>query len=757
MRRGLTFLVFACAAVVCQIGSAGVNDTYFENFDSRLNNVTIGSVDSWQVVQGAAANAVVQNTVTLTGRGNALRLTGNETVVKVSRPKLLGSVAPCWVEFYVKPGIGGEIANVPSGKAAAVTFDYTGKVYAADGSSWHDTGSIFTAGQWYRVLLKLDFSTHLYDVYINHADTTQTEFVPVSEDMRFIDSSISSLSDLGFEGVYNSVRDDDDDTYIDSLLVNFVNKITIITTSQSLSKKEVSGPITIQLQNSVSTPQTAWEDITLRLSSDSEMGEFSLDKQAWVSIGEIVVTEGNFQAEFYYKDEKEGQPIISVKEYPDRGWEDALQQQEITSGAASFGITVNTPQTAGEYFQMTITAKSEDGETDETYSGTVEIAAQYVNPQTGLMNIVPDEVSGFENGVLEVEANYPDCGTIKIKVSDTEDSDKTGFSGEVLFVPASLGVTCGSTQIVNASFDAEIVAYNARGIVTPNYRGPCVLTAVPVLSADTSDGQIVPGLVSENDFSGGIARINAFYDRWGLILIEASDTNNPSRNGTSGNVMFYPKDVLLEITPPEGDRTFFYTGESFDVVISLVDDNGELIPNYASSIVLNPDSGLKIENTYQFIPADGGKHTFFAVCDAPGSYRISVNEPSSGKSVQSEKIKVKQATLTVISTEAAVGTIAEVFVTLTDEENNVITTENNLTINITFEEENPNGTAESSTERVPVTFRKGVAKFTITNPEAEIVTVIPKSEYGFKIKRGTVKFGRVAKFGIGTLMWREVK
>lgn len=756
MRKILVFLFIACVVVGGQIAGAGVNNTYFENFDGRQNGVTISTVDYWQVDQGVTAAARTQNSTTLTGGGNALELTGSETVVKVSRPKLLGSVSPCWVEFYVKPGIGGEIADVPSGKATAITFDYTGAVYAANGSSWQNTGSTFTAGEWYRVLLKLDFSTHLYDVYINHADTVTTKFMPVIKNLRFIDSSVNSISDLGFEGVYNSVRDDEDDTYVDNLLVNFVEKIEIITAGQTLGKKEVSGPITIQLQNSVSTPQTAWEDITLQPVSDSESGEFSLDKENWEAISEVVVTEGNYQVDVYYKDAKEGQPIISVSEDPDRGWEDGLQQEEITSGAASFGVMVTTPEIAGNYFRLTITAKNEDGETDESYCGTVEISAQYVSPGIGTVAIIPGEASGFKNGVLEVEAIYSDCGAIKIKVADMEDSDKTGSSGEMLFVPSSLSVICGESQIVNASFDSIITAYNVQGGITPNYKGPAALTVVPVSPVDISGGAIVPDSVLANDFSDGIARINAFYDRWGTILIEVNDMNRSSAKGASGNIVFYPKNALLEITPPEGDRDFFYTGESIDAIVSVVDNNNSLIPNYAGNIAITADSGLGIENTYQFVVADGGKHTFFAVCDAPGAYRINVNE-SSGISVQSEKITVKQATLNVISTEAVVGTIAEVFVTLTDEDNNVITTENNLTINIVLEEENPNGTSESSIATQPVTFTKGVAKFTVIDREAETITIIPKSEYGFKIKKGTVKFGRVAKSGIGTLMWREIK
>jgi len=751
----MSFVFLLCFFSVFS-AEAELNNTYYENFDGFQDGSTISAVDSWQVDQGSTAHAITQSGVTLTGTGNSLELMGDELVSMVSRPKILGYLSPCWIEFYVLPGIGGKIADIPSGKSAAITFDYTGKVYAANGSSWLDTGFTFTIGQWYKVLLKLNFSSHLYSVYLSVAGNTLAEFIPVKENLRFIDTSVSGLSDFGFDGVYNASREDDN-TYVDNILVDFIKRIEIISAAQTLAKGEVSAPITIQLQNDVSAPQTAWKDITLQFLTESESGEFSLDKDDWLSITEAIVPAGLFQLVVYYKDDKEGQPIISAKEDPDRGWDDALQQLNITSGAASFNIALTTPQVAGEYFKMTITVKDEEGDVDTSYNGEVEIIAQYVNPASGTMSISPEEISGFTEGELEVEAVYPDAGTIKIQVADTEDADKTGISGEVLFIPNSLTVSCSGTQIVNAPFDLEVTAYNAAGAITPNYGGSCELIVLPILPTDNAAGFIFPSSAGESDFVEGTARLNMTYDRWGTITIEARDTNNPLKKGISEQVAFYPKDVIVEITPASADRDFFYTGENIEVIVSVVDYNDVPIANYASSVNLRSQSGLEIDNTYLFTVSDVGARTFMAVCDSPGTYTISVDEASAGLTVQSESFIVKQATVTVISTEAPVGTIAEVFITLTDEDGNIISTENDLTIDIDLEEEFANNTSSSETETQTVRFQKGIAKFTVTDQEAETITITPKSGYKFKIKKGTVKFGRIAKAGIGTLMWREIR
>ncbi len=746
----------AISVLVAFASEAAVVDTYYDDFDDRQADVTIDGVDHWSVDRGNTNYAVTQGATTLTGEGNAIELVGDETTVNVSRAKVIGDLSPCWVEFYVRSGVGNETQDVPAGKAAAITFDHTGKILAADGSSWVDTEKTFTAGKWYRVLLKLDFSSHLYDVYIFPANVPQETFIPAKEKLQFIDTSISSLAGLGFEGVYNADREEDDDSYIDNLLVNFVRRLEIITPSQVLTKGEISEAIIVQLQNEISAPQTAWEDITLELRSESDKGEFSLDKDDWQPINQIIIPEENFQGEFYYKDTEVGNPVISVKEYPDRGWEEALQKEKVVSEAAYFDVSLTTPQIAGEYFEMRITAEDENGEVDKNYNGTVELHARYVSPETGTMNITPLTAFGFEEGVLEPEAMYPDCGYIEIEVIDIEEPDKKGVSGEVLFIPASFGVTCEEAQIVNRPFTLEVTSFNAQKDVTPNYEAPCELAVVPVRPEHVLEAAISPNQLDEKDFDAGSAELEVTYNRWGELKIKAQDSAYPSRMGLSEIVKFQPESIKIEVKPPPGERRFFYTGEEIELTVSLLDIAGEPIVNYSGSVAIDATSGLALLPSYQFTESDEGTHTFVVTCDSAGEYFVTVEESTAGISATSPAIEVKQATIVVIPKETPTGT-TEVIIIITDEEGNIITTENDLLVWISLQEEFPNGSALSTAILRPVIFHNGVSRIIITDPEAEVVTITPRSEYKFKIKQGTVTFGRIAKKGIGTLLWRELR
>jgi len=755
LSKGIALLLALILAVFSAgIVQAAIIDTYVEDFDARQDNATIDGVDSWSVDQGATTSAITQDATTYTGSGKALELVGAETSADVSRSAAYGDISPCWLEFIVNPGTGAQARNVPSGKIAALSFDYTGKIYASDGSSWEDTGETFTTGEWCRVLLKLDFSTHLYNIYIESVAVPELEFIPDKQNLGFIDDTIDSLSQIGFEGVYNTSRTDD--TYIDDLIVYFIDRLEIITASQALVEDQASSPITVQLQNSQSEPQTAWRDITLELRSSSDEGEFSLQSEEWESISQVIIPENAQQATFYYKDGKSGKPIISAKEYPDRGWEEASQEVKIVSQAAYFDIAVTAPQVAGEYFTVEITARDDEGEVNELYNGEIEIFANYVSPYSGTKQITPEEASGFDDGVLELELLYPDCGIIEIMVRDAEETSKTGTSADVLFIPASFSVSADSLQVVNRAFQVTVSALNAQSQVTPNYEGPSVLSVVYVFPEEVSEGLITPQAISEEGFDDGVAELDVKYNRWGSIKIEAHDEAYPEKTGESEEISFVPSAILVEVESPPSERDFFYTGESFAISISVIDEDENPIPNYEGKIIITTTVGLDLPDEVEFTEVEQGQKAFLVTVDTPGFYVVAAEDEESELEGESPEIEIKEAILQVVSTFAPVGA-TEVVIQLVDEEGNIITSESELTMQVTLEEEYDDSSASSSAIKTPVTFNKGVAHIVVTNTQAEIVTIAPDSLYDFKVKKGTVTFGRVAKTGIGTLMWREIK
>ena len=254
----------------------------------------------------------------------------------------------------------------------------------------------------------------------------------------------------------------------------------------------------------------------------------------------------------------------------------------------------------------------------------------------------------------------------------------------------------------------------------------------------------------------GLAEMMVSYNLWGTIKIKANDLTYPAQTGLSEPITFQPGGLLVDVIPPPSDRSFFYIGEDIGITISLVDEEGFAITNYQGTVKLTSTIGLNLPDEYLFSNMDEGSHTFHTSVDSAGIYVVSCREEPSELKTESPSIEVRDASLVVEDTVAPIGT-TEVTIKLVDDEGKVIDSESELSVLIGLEEEIDDGSASSPATSTPVTFVDGWAKVLVSNTQAETVTILPSSRYKFKIKKGRVTFGKIAKTGVGTLMWREIK
>ncbi len=730
-----------------------VTDTYQQTFDSMSDGTTVDGNDFWTVTTDNKDDAMIEGGNTATGTGKAMKLVAATGAPEVGRTANYGNLSPTWIEYTVKSGMGAETRDVPTTGIAAVMFSSTGQIMATDGTSWLSIGKTYTTDTWYRIILKVDFSTHLYDIYCEKAGTPKTPFVADKQNLNFIDSSVNSLSRVGAAGAYNARTSAN--SLVDEVVVHYMDRIQFLNSPQTIVKNYPSSQVIAQLQSANSEPQTAWQDLTLELRSSSITGEFSLDKDNWVPIGSVTLPIGSQQIAFYYKDSAEGQPSISVNEYPDRGWTDATQELRVVDEGEFFSIIAASPQVAGKPFMIQITAKNASGEPDLAYNGTVDLFAMYAVPTTGTKIVTPDQASGFVNGVKDVEMNYADAGVIKIGVRDRSESTKLGFSSDILMLPDKFTIQAGASQVVNKNFPITVVALNTEGVVTKNYQGPAVLNITGVSPVSTSGGALNPSVIAVGGFEAGALTVNALYNRWGTVNIKVQDQAHVEIKGETGNILFAPRSLAINILPPDG-REFFYTGENIQATVTVKGEDGLPIENFQGTVSLTPTATLSgLPSQYVFTEADKGQKVFVMTAGAAGEYKISVNDTADALSTQSEEFEAKEATIQVSNTSAPVGTTV-VEVQLLDSKGKRIK-DNKLTVSIVYEEENSNGSVFVSELGKPILFRNGVAKIVIGNTEAESVTISAKSKYGLKVINGKVVFGRAGASGVGTLMLRETK
>jgi hypothetical protein len=729
-------------------------DSYFEDFNDRQDDATIVGVDFWSLIQGNVDSALTESGLTVSGSGKALRLIGTTPVVDVGRSEPYGGLTPTWIRFSVRPPHSAQNPTAPNAGIGAVCFSYDGKVLAADGSSWADTGMAYTVDHWYDVAMEIDFQDHRYDLYVNPSDVPPTQFIAIKTGLRFIDPSINSLSRLDFSGAYSSGFTGND-VYIDDLSVTYIDRLEIVTPPQKLMQEQVSGPITVQLHNVLSEPQTAISDITLDLKSTSLSGKFSLNAEPWSDVAQVIIPKNSQQAVFYYKDYSLGKPLITVTEFPERGYIDASQQMEIVSKAATFDVEVAPQQlTAGADFSIKITARDKNGNVDESFAGSIDITPTYVSPANGNDVISPNNVSGFAKGKLEVNANYPDCGLITINVADSQNPLSIGTSAPLLFLPASFALSVEPSQTVSKPFNLTLTAKNALGAITPNYDRAVSLHPMAISPLDISLGALSPATVAGDGFREGVATVSISYNLYGRIKIRAESSDDARKQGTSEEITFLPKGISVGIDPPPGERGFFYIGEPVNINVRVLDELGNPIINYPGIVALTSNFGPTLPAPYAFTTADAGQHKFTATSIQSGDFVIVVTAENGTFRVDSPRFTVKNVTIQVVDTTSPIGT-GEVMIQLVDESGKIITTENHLVVNMRVIEEFDNNS--SSWPMGTINLIGGIAIVPVSDSEEETVTLVPVSPFKINVKKGTIKFGPPSKGGINPLLWRELK
>ncbi|NLE92151.1 MAG: hypothetical protein GX598_06420 [Elusimicrobia bacterium] len=755
-RNNIVFAALFLSAAVSpfflrEVAQAAVRDSYLQDFDNFTEGSSIGGRDNWNILSGGPADAFVQSGIPGAGMGKSLLLDGALSITRVNRQFSYGGITPTWIRFRVQPSFSSQMPGF-SGGIGAVCFDHTGKVLAADGSAWVDTGYVYETGRWYDVAMRVDFRNHIYDLYLADSSAGYEELSLLRASLRFSDPSINSLSDIVFSGAYSSSVSGK--TYIDDVSVSYIERIVAITASRKLMQGQASGPIIIQLQDAESFAQTADADITLFLKSTSSQGRFSLAREPWEDIDRVVFPALAQSVTIYYKDGAAGRPIVNVSEYPEKGYIDALQEFEVVREAENFSIEVVSPQVAGSNFDMIITAQDKEGNTEDTYDGTVALSVNYSSPASGSLVISPENVSGFIRGVLKCSAMYPDCGWITITAADSGNSSISGTSSLVLFVPAGFILSAETPQVIANPFILALNVVNASGELTPNYKGPVRLFPLAVFPESAAGAELTPGEIKDDIFLNGSAACSLSYNRYGKIRIRAEDSSYPARSGVSGELEFLPKKLSVGVVYAAEGREFFYVGEPVTITITVEDAAGDPVPNYSGTVELMSGVGLPVMSQYVFTGDEAGQYTFTAVPEQAGVYSIMARSRGTNLQAESPMITVRNATIVVDDSSSPVGT-GEVVVTIVDEEGNIINSESALAVTLEAAEELDNDSVSLSSD--PVTFSNGKITLPITNTEAETVTISVSSAYKIKIKKGSIIFGRAGKTGIGQLMWRELK
>jgi len=284
-----------------------------------------------------------------------------------------------------------------------------------------------------------------------------------------------------------------------------------------------------------------------------------------------------------------------------------------------------------------------------------------------------------------------------------------------------------------------------------------VAAGIPEISSAQA-GVLAISTLDASNFSAGIASLTAqTYNKWGTITITAIDSTLSTQRGTSGNIIFVPKDFAVTLSTPPPARTFYYTKEEFSVTVQARDFNDAAISNYKGAVTFSA-SGLSLPADYTFVDSDAGSHIFGAISGSSDtSTTLSVTDVNSSfVSGASSTITIKSASIKVVSDSGPVGPL-NVQIQVVDSQGSIITQDNSTAFTITISELIKNNSSASTATVSKVTVSGGVAFVTITDDEAETLTVKASAGPSLTPITGLVRFGTVSGGGVGMQFWREMK
>ena len=241
---------------------------------------------------------------------------------------------------------------------------------------------------------------------------------------------------------------------------------------------------------------------------------------------------------------------------------------EITFSPYSFTVVVSEAiQTVAKPFNLTVTAKNSAGSTTPNYAGIANLTE---NGDSGVLSDTQIVATDFSNGADTISESYDKYGTIKITAVDSNNTNSTGTSLDIKFIPNSFRLAFETPPkdrtkfYINEPFKLEISALDYTNAVITNYTGE--------VAVSSTNDRFVSGLdpvysfVSADNGKHTISNIKGTAEK--DFTISLKDSENNSVTGTSDVDVMYGKIVVVSKSGTVG---------KIKTLVKIVDKNGKII------------------------------------------------------------------------------------------------------------------------------------------------------------------------------------
>lgn len=319
---------------------------------------------------------------------------------------------------------------------------------------------------------------------------------------------------------------------------------------------------------------------------------------------------------------------------------------ELTVAAAPAGFTVAAPATAtaGDPFDITVTAVDGNGTVVTGYTGPAAVTATVGGNTTTLVSALT-----FTAGVATASVAVPRSGTATLAVADAATPTSTGTT-TLQVSPVAVSVTAASPQQVNGPFILTVTALDPNNVPATGYAGTASL------AADVAGTQFQPASVT---FVNGVATATVAVPTAGTVTLTAAVAGGPT-----GTAVVDVRNVGFRLDPPATAPT---AGTPFSLTITAVDAAGQTDPAFQSDVALSysPAGGTPLT-----VPGSafvGGVATVSVTLPRAGAVSVTAVDPATGL-VGSAAVSVRPVGLdvTVPATPPLAGQPFNVTITARD-------------------------------------------------------------------------------------------
>ncbi|MFO0942635.1 MAG: hypothetical protein U0930_18010 [Pirellulales bacterium] len=287
----------------------------------------------------------------------------------------------------------------------------------------------------------------------------------------------------------------------------------------------------------------------------------------------------------------------------------AISSVLVTGQVAKLNFSAPASSTAGDTFNVTVSAVDSTGAIGTGYSSQIHFASS--DSLAGLpadYTFTPDDAGThtFQVTLKRSGANF---------VSATEVGGKLTGGATINVSPQSASslVLAGAAGAIGVSRPVTIVARDQFGNFTPNYTGTVQLVS--------SDPQAI--FPPEVNLVGGTATFNVKFLTVGTQTITATDIATPWITGT----------LTSDATPPVPNAFVVsgypnsVAGTSHNFTVSVVDTIGQTASGFKGTVFFSSsDIQAGLPASYTFTTADAGVHEFAATMKTAGQQSITVRD-----------------------------------------------------------------------------------------------------------------------------------